>query len=137
MSYALSLLCRTAFAVYRARQDPVAVAYVVRPELFECRRMRVDIETCSPLSYGQTVCDVWGQSGRPANVNVALRVDVAGFWELLLDAVGRADAVSPLNSTTTTTTTNKTTNTTGGVDEVEVLALALAAAAELQEQGRE
>eukprot|EP00198_Chlamydomonas_reinhardtii_P002967 XP_001692303.1 predicted protein [Chlamydomonas reinhardtii] len=65
--------------------------------LFECRRMRVDVETCSPLSAGQTVCDMWGQSPLPANANVALSVDVPAFWQLLLQAVARADAVSPLN----------------------------------------
>lgn len=59
--------------------------------------MRVDVECCSPLSAGQTVCDVWGQSGLPPNCHVALRVDVGGFWELLMDAIDRADKVSPLN----------------------------------------
>ncbi|GLI71031.1 hypothetical protein VaNZ11_016148 [Volvox africanus] len=81
---------------YPPLHDPVAVAWIIRPGLFECRRMRVDVETCSSLSYGQTVCDIWCQSRRPANVNVALKVDVEGFWELLLAAVARADAVSPL-----------------------------------------
>jgi inosine-uridine nucleoside N-ribohydrolase len=33
--------------------------------------MRVDIETASVLAAGQTVCDVWGQSGRENNVHVA------------------------------------------------------------------
>lgn len=33
--------------------------------------MRVDIETVSELSAGQTVCDVWHQSSKPKNVSVA------------------------------------------------------------------
>ena len=33
--------------------------------------MRVDVETVSELSAGQTVCDVWHQSSKPKNVNVA------------------------------------------------------------------
>ena len=33
--------------------------------------MRVDIETISELSAGQTVCDVWHQSSKPKNVSVA------------------------------------------------------------------
>ena len=33
--------------------------------------MRVDIETVSELSAGQTVCDVWHQSAKPKNVLVA------------------------------------------------------------------
>lgn len=33
--------------------------------------MRVDVETVSELSAGQTVCDVWHQSSKPKNVRVA------------------------------------------------------------------
>lgn len=33
--------------------------------------MRVDVETVSELSAGQTVCDVWHQSSKPKNVHVA------------------------------------------------------------------
>ena len=32
--------------------------------------MRVDVETRSELAAGQTVCDVWHQSGKPKNVVV-------------------------------------------------------------------
>lgn len=39
--------------------------------ILQTEQMRVDIETCSPLSAGQTVCDVWHQSGLPKNCNVA------------------------------------------------------------------
>ena len=35
-------------------------------------RLRVDIETCSPLSAGQTVVDVWKQSTRPKNCDVCM-----------------------------------------------------------------
>ena len=38
----------------------------------QVKAMRVDIETCSSLSAGQTVCDVWGHSPLPKNANVAL-----------------------------------------------------------------
>ena len=38
----------------------------------QTRHMRVDVELASPLSYGQTVCDIWSSSGRPPNVHVAL-----------------------------------------------------------------
>lgn len=33
--------------------------------------MRVDIETGSLLCGGQSICDVWGQSGRAPNAVVA------------------------------------------------------------------
>uniref|UniRef100_A0A7R9YS21 Inosine/uridine-preferring nucleoside hydrolase domain-containing protein n=1 Tax=Chlamydomonas euryale TaxID=1486919 RepID=A0A7R9YS21_9CHLO len=79
--------------------DPLTVAYVMHPELFRTMLMRVDVETTSTLCAGQTVCDRWGQSPLPPNCNVALSVDVPAFWGLVLDAVRRADAVSPLNAT--------------------------------------
>ncbi|KAG1670981.1 hypothetical protein FOA52_014370 [Chlamydomonas sp. UWO 241] len=77
--------------------DPAAVAYVIAPQLFRTQEMRVDVETCSGLSSGQTVADRWGQSGKAPNVRVCLSVDVPGFWGLMLDAVERADGASPLN----------------------------------------
>ena len=58
----------------------------------------MDIEVCSELSSGQTVCDKWRASPRPKNCRVALEINVAAFWRLMMEAVARADAVSPLNS---------------------------------------
>lgn len=78
--------------------DPVAVAYVVAPHLFQTRRLRVDVECASPLSFGQTVCDVWAQSGNAPNCTVATAVDVEGFWDLQHAAIAAADAASPMNS---------------------------------------
>eukprot|EP00742_Colponemidia_sp_Colp-10_P005247 GILJ01005605.1.p1 GENE.GILJ01005605.1~~GILJ01005605.1.p1 ORF type:complete len:335 (-),score=45.95 GILJ01005605.1:117-1028(-) len=77
--------------------DPCAVAYVARPDLFQTRFLRVDVETASPLSLGQTVCDIYGQSKLPPNVHVAQRMDVTAFWELFMDALRKANNQSPLN----------------------------------------
>jgi hypothetical protein len=38
----------------------------------QVKAMHVDIETCSSLSAGQTVCDIWGRSALPKNATVAL-----------------------------------------------------------------
>lgn len=59
--------------------------------------MRVDIETHSPLSAGQTVCDVWHQSKLPANCNVCMSVDAESVWELILETLTVADGLSPMN----------------------------------------
>ncbi|HOY94220.1 MAG TPA: nucleoside hydrolase [Catalimonadaceae bacterium] len=72
--------------------DPLAVLFVLHPELFQCRKMRVDIERASELSRGQTVCDFYGRSSREANCNVALSVDVDRFWQSMLEAVDKADS---------------------------------------------
>ena len=60
--------------------DPCAVAFVIDPSIFtDVRHVRVDVETASPLSLGQTVCDVRGKYGRGAtrsrNVNVCFAMD--------------------------------------------------------------
>jgi len=71
------------------------------------------IETKSELSAGQTVVDVWQQSGLPANVrflppyfivtqiclqvHIADKVDVPKFWALMVAAWTKADATSFLN----------------------------------------
>ena len=77
--------------------DPCAVAAAFAPQLFTLRRMRVDVETASPLSAGQTVCDIWGQSAAPPNVTVATAMDVPAFWALMHAALDAADAASPMN----------------------------------------
>ncbi len=76
--------------------DPCAVAFVINPELFEYRLMRVDVECASPLSYGQTVCDVFSMSKKPKNVHVCTKMNVEKFWELMLDAVKAADQKTPM-----------------------------------------
>jgi len=78
--------------------DPLAVAYVISPEIFQTTFMRVDIETQSELCFGQTVCDIYHMSKRPKNVTVATRVDIPVFWNLLLDALGKANQKSVLNA---------------------------------------
>jgi inosine-uridine nucleoside N-ribohydrolase len=80
--------------------DPCAVLCALAPQLFELRHMRVDVETVSPLSYGQTVCDVHEQSKSPPNVHVALRMDVPAFWGHMHAALDAADARSPMNRPT-------------------------------------
>jgi len=77
--------------------DPCAVLAAVSPELFTFRHLRVDIEVTSPLSFGQTVCDVWGSTGRAPNVHVATGMFVPAFWDAMLAALEAADAASPLN----------------------------------------
>lgn len=78
--------------------DPLTIAYVIDPSIFQTKLLRVDIETSSELSYGQTVVDVWQMSPKPRNVHVAQRVDVPAFWELMLAALRKANERSPLNS---------------------------------------
>lgn len=69
--------------------DACAVAYLLRPELFRTALLNVEIETNEGLTFGRTVCDYWGVTGKPVNCEVGLEVDVDGFYDLLVERIGR------------------------------------------------
>ncbi|KZT05645.1 nucleoside hydrolase [Laetiporus sulphureus 93-53] len=84
--------------------DALTIAYVAQPDLFTCKRYRVDVELSGMHTAGETVVDIWnyracdetwGRSGK--NCLVAEKLDVPRFFDLFLDCVARCDAVSPLN----------------------------------------
>jgi inosine-uridine nucleoside N-ribohydrolase len=69
--------------------DAVAVAAVLEPALLETRPMRVDVECESDLTRGETVCDVYGVTGRRPNAEVGVRLDREGFFDLLYRSLAR------------------------------------------------
>ena len=77
--------------------DPCAVAFVIDPDMFEYRLMRVDIETSSNLSYGQTVCDIYDMSQKRKNVHVCTKMNVDKFWSIMIECIHLADKQSPIN----------------------------------------
>jgi len=73
--------------------DPCAVAYVLNPRLFEVQYMNVEVEcNKSELGQGQTVCDIYGTTGREQNVHVCKTMDVEGFWDMMLKAIAAASS---------------------------------------------
>jgi inosine-uridine nucleoside N-ribohydrolase len=74
--------------------DPLAVLFPLRPELFKYKHWRVDVECARSHSRGQTVVDVWGQTGRPANAFVCESVDVSEFWRVMEGVVARVNTVA-------------------------------------------
>lgn len=67
--------------------DACCVAYCIDPSIFSCRKLRVDIETKGEFSYGMTVVDMLGVTGKEPNVNVALDLDQEKFWELMVETL--------------------------------------------------
>ena len=71
----------------------------------------MEVETASPYAAGATICDLHHVVASPTplhlrrsefddgnpNVNVALTMDVQGFWSVMLAAIAAADRVSPMN----------------------------------------
>jgi inosine-uridine nucleoside N-ribohydrolase len=70
-----------------AVHDPCALAWLIDSSIVPTRRMRVDIETQAEFSYGRTVCDVHGVTGRPPNAEVGMDLAVERFWDLMIGAV--------------------------------------------------
>jgi len=65
--------------------DPCTVAWLLRPELFETKRCNVSVEKESELTLGHTAVDFWHVTDRPHNVDWVSDVDVAGFYDLLVE----------------------------------------------------
>ncbi len=69
--------------------DPCVIAYLLRPDLFTGRHINVEVETGSDLTLGMTVADWWGVTKRPANAFFVGGIDADGFYDLLIDRIGR------------------------------------------------
>ena len=69
--------------------DPVTIAYLIAPEIVTTKKMNAEIEIRSLQSYGRTNCDAFGYLEREENVDVAIDIDVEGFWNLIEHELGR------------------------------------------------
>ena len=69
--------------------DPCVIAYLLKPELFSGRHINVTVEMASELTMGMTVADWWSVTGRPKNVTYIREVDHDGFFQLLVERIGR------------------------------------------------
>jgi purine nucleosidase/pyrimidine-specific ribonucleoside hydrolase len=67
--------------------DPVAVARVIDPPLVRCEEAHVAVELHGRHTRGATVCDRFGVRGLTPNASVAVELDAAGFWDLVVAAV--------------------------------------------------
>ncbi len=69
--------------------DPCTIAYLLKPELFALKSCNVRVETQSALTMGHTAVDFWGVTNEPKNTQWAYQVDRDGFFELLIERLGR------------------------------------------------
>lgn len=69
--------------------DPLVIAYLLAPHLFETRRARIFIEYESELCMGQTVADWYGKSGMEPNADIVTRVDAPGIIAFFLERLSR------------------------------------------------
>lgn len=78
--------------------DPCAVAYVADRELFEEQLVRVDIERKSEFCQGRTVCDMFNMLRKEKNCFVVTKMkNVDEFWQMMIEAIEKANKSSPMN----------------------------------------
>ncbi|CAF1213987.1 unnamed protein product [Rotaria sordida] len=75
--------------------DPTAIMYLIKPDLFEGQRACVDVEDSGRLTSGQTVADWTGRWGRPLQTFVLMKVDRNGFEKELLDRLAKLTMFKP------------------------------------------
>ncbi|SOC43667.1 purine nucleosidase [Salinicoccus kekensis] len=83
MDYGLKLYGRRQCALH----DPLTVGYVLDPALLKTEKYYVDVETSSPLSYGQTICDFRRLLGKEPNVNICTGVDSERFLKDFIETL--------------------------------------------------
>ncbi|WP_416358254.1 nucleoside hydrolase [Aureimonas phyllosphaerae] len=69
--------------------DPCVTAFLVKPEMFEGRRVNIEVETGSALTRGMTVVDYWGVTERAKNAFFVRSGDADAFYALLVERVAR------------------------------------------------
>ena len=69
--------------------DPCAVALVAEPGVVRCVDAFMAVETEGRWTRGATAVDLRGRYGRDPNARVAMELDVARFWDVVVAAVER------------------------------------------------
>lgn len=69
--------------------DPTVIAYLLDPGLFRGRQVAVEIETAPGPTQGMTLVDWWGVTDAEPNAMVMNEIDADGFYNLLVDRIGR------------------------------------------------
>lgn len=67
--------------------DPVAVAYCLKPEIFQTRDYHVDIELSGEFSSGATIVDWYHRTGKPLNAKIVLDIQREEFIKMVMDAL--------------------------------------------------
>lgn len=67
--------------------DSTAIAYLLKPELFEAVDTYLDVELSGTMTAGCTLVDLKGYLGKPKNATVCLDIDGEGFRQWFIDAI--------------------------------------------------
>ncbi|CBJ82676.1 ribonucleoside hydrolase 2,pyrimidine-specific,silent [Xenorhabdus bovienii str. Jollieti] len=72
---------------YPPVHDPCAVAYVIDPTVMTTQKVPVNIELAGTLTTGMTVADFRFPPPKDCHTQVAVKLDQAKFWQLVINAL--------------------------------------------------
>jgi len=78
---------------YPPVHDPCAVAYVIDPAVMTVKKVPIDIELTGTLTLGMTVADFRAAAPADCHTQVAVKLDHAYFWDMVVDALRRIGEV--------------------------------------------
>ncbi|MGI8414686.1 MAG: nucleoside hydrolase [Nakamurella sp.] len=67
--------------------DPCAVPRVIDPSVMTVRPAHVEVELAGRLTTGMTVCDFRGHGGAALDTAVAVTLDAAKFWDMVVGSI--------------------------------------------------
>lgn len=69
--------------------DPCTIAYLVDPSIVSTKKVPIDVELSGALTTGMTVCDFRAPAPEDCHTQVAVKLDHAKFWQLVIAALQR------------------------------------------------
>ncbi len=72
---------------YPPVHDPCAVAYVIDPKVMTTQKVPIDIELTGTLTLGMTVADFRMPPSESCHTQVAVKLNHAYFWDLIVEAL--------------------------------------------------
>ena len=69
--------------------DPCTIAWLVKPEIFQMKKMSVEIETNNGPAFGRTIADWFNVTDKNKNVNVAISGKSDQFFDLIAERLSR------------------------------------------------
>lgn len=69
--------------------DVTCLGYLIDPTIFELKPAYTEIDTAKGVSYGRSVCDMIGRSGKKPNSMVGITLNLEKFWDMVFETVSR------------------------------------------------
>ena len=69
--------------------DPCTIAWLIKPEIFQMKKMSVEIETNNGPAFGRTIADWFNVTDKNKNVNVAISGKSDQFFDLIAERLSR------------------------------------------------